>query len=83
MVSVCKSMVTRLLGCGPDQALHGTTALHAAALLQGASILRVHDVRPAVEACRVVAEIISNAPQGVFPAGIQPLKSDKNVIRLS
>ena len=78
-----KSMVTRLLGCGSDQALHATTALHAAALLQGASILRVHDVRPAVEACRVVAEIISNAPQGVFPAGIQPLKSDKNVIRLS
>jgi dihydropteroate synthase len=63
-----KSMVTRLLGCTADEALHGTTALHAAALLQGASILRVHDVRPAVEACRVVTEILNNAPQGVAPA---------------
>lgn len=45
-----KSMVFRLLGTTPDEALNGTTALHAVAILKGAHILRVHDVRAAVEA---------------------------------
>lgn len=49
-----KSMVFRLLGGGPDDALNGTTVLNTIALLQGASILRVHDVRPAVEAVMIV-----------------------------
>ena len=44
-----KSMICRLLGCRPSGALNGTTALHMVALQQGASILRVHDVREAVE----------------------------------
>ena len=44
-----KSMVCRPLHVSPAQALNGTTALHMAALQQGASILRVHDVREAVE----------------------------------
>ena len=39
-----KSMVTRLLGCTAGEALAGTTALHAIALMKGAAILRVHDV---------------------------------------
>lgn len=46
-----KSMIYRALGVTPDEALNGTTALHWEALRQGASILRVHDVR---EACEVV-----------------------------
>jgi dihydropteroate synthase len=50
-----KSMVCRLLGIKPEAALNGTTALHVLALLQGARILRVHDVREAVEAIRIVA----------------------------
>ena len=49
-----KSMLTRLLDCDASSALNATTALHTAALFHGASILRVHDVREAVEACRVV-----------------------------
>ena len=52
-----KSMITRLLGCETAEALNATTALHAVALMKGASILRVHDVREAVEACRVVMKM--------------------------
>jgi len=44
-----KSMIWRTLDISPDDALNGTTALHLFALLQGATILRVHDVRAAVE----------------------------------
>jgi len=49
-----KSMVYRLLGTTPDEALSGTTALHAVALAKGASVLRVHDVADAVSAVRVM-----------------------------
>jgi dihydropteroate synthase len=42
-----KSMVNRVLGIKPEDALNGTTALHMLALLNGASILRVHDVKEA------------------------------------
>ena len=52
-----KSMVYRLLGCTPDEALPGTTALHAAALMKGAHILRVHDVKAAADTVRVVQAI--------------------------
>lgn len=44
-----KSMIYKLLGTSPDQALNGTTALHMVALQQGANILRVHDVKEAKE----------------------------------
>lgn len=48
-----KSMIYRLLETTPEEALNGTTALHMVALQQGAAILRVHDVREAVEAVRL------------------------------
>ncbi len=48
-----KSMIYKLLGQTPETALNGTTALHAIALLKGASILRVHDVKAAVEVVRI------------------------------
>ncbi len=44
-----KSMIYKLLGGGPDDALNGTTVLNTIALLKGAKILRVHDVKEAVE----------------------------------
>ena len=44
-----KSMVTKTLGISSQDALNGTTALHALALNNGAKILRVHDVREAVQ----------------------------------
>ena len=52
-----KSMVYKLLGTTPDEALNGTTVLHTVALMAGAHILRVHDVRAAVEAIRIVEKV--------------------------
>lgn len=49
-----KSMINKLLGTTPDQALNGTTVLNTLALLKGASILRVHDVKEAKEAIKIV-----------------------------
>lgn len=49
-----KSMIYRLLGGTPNDSLNGTSVLHTYALMQGAHILRVHDVREAVEAVRIV-----------------------------
>ena len=52
-----KSMIYKTLGVGPDEALTGTTAIHTIALQKGASILRVHDVREAVETIKIVKEV--------------------------
>ncbi len=49
-----KSMITKTLNISPAEALNGTTALNAFALLNGASILRVHDVAEAMEANKLV-----------------------------
>lgn len=49
-----KSMIYRLLGITPQEALNGTTALDTICLLKGANILRVHDVREAVETVKIV-----------------------------
>lgn len=48
-----KSMITRVLGCSADEALVGTVALNAIAVDRGASILRVHDVKEAVQVVAV------------------------------
>jgi len=45
-----KSMIYKTLGIEPQEALNGTSVLNAFALMQGAAILRVHDVAPAVQA---------------------------------
>ena len=50
-----KSMIYRLLETQPEQALNGTSVLHAIALMKGADILRVHDVREAVECVKIWA----------------------------
>lgn len=49
-----KSMINRVLNTKPDEALNGTTALHTLALLNGVDILRVHDVKEAVEVLKIV-----------------------------
>lgn len=54
-----KSMIWKHLGCTPDEALNGTTMLNAVALIKGASILRVHDVKAAVE-CTKLYEKLKN-----------------------
>ncbi len=48
-----KSLISKVLGISPAGALNGTTALNMVALQQGAKILRVHDVRPAVETIKL------------------------------
>ena len=48
-----KSMICKPLRIPPAKALNGTTALHMVALQQGANILRVHDVREAIEVIRL------------------------------
>lgn len=54
-----KTMIWKPLGIVPEQAGNGTTVLNTIALLNGADILRVHDVREAVEAVRLV-ELLKN-----------------------
>ena len=58
-----KSMIWRLVGGGPEDALNGTTAIHAIALMKGASILRVHDVKAATEAVKIVDALQPPKPQ--------------------
>ena len=48
-----KSMIYKFLGTSPDEALNGTTMLNTVALQKGAAILRVHDVREAVECVKM------------------------------
>lgn len=49
-----KSMINKVLEIGPDDALNGTTVLNTIALMKGAKILRVHDVKEAVEAVKLL-----------------------------
>lgn len=48
-----KSMIYKTLNTTPQEALNGTTALNTIALMKGANILRVHDVKEAVECVRI------------------------------
>ena len=52
-----KSMIWKTLSTNPEQALNGTTALHTVALLKGASILRVHDVKEAAETIKLITRL--------------------------
>ncbi|MEM7185154.1 MAG: dihydropteroate synthase [Bacteroidota bacterium] len=52
-----KSMIYKTLGSTPGEALNGTTALHSVALLKGASVLRVHDVKEAVECVTLIEKL--------------------------
>lgn len=52
-----KSMIYKLLGGAPQTSLNGTTVLNTIALMKGVHILRVHDVKEAVEAKRIVMKM--------------------------
>lgn len=52
-----KSMITKTLTVTPDEALNGTSVINTVALMKGADILRVHDVRPAVETIKLVSQL--------------------------
>ena len=55
-----KSLIYKTLGFTPQEALNGTTVLNTIALMNGADILRVHDVKEAVEAVKLVHAVISS-----------------------
>jgi dihydropteroate synthase len=48
-------MIYKKLNCTPEEALNGTTVLNTLAVQKGASILRVHDVKEAVEIIQLLA----------------------------
>ncbi len=52
-----KSMINKVLNTKPKNALNGTTILNTIALLKGADIIRVHDVKEAVEVIKIVSEL--------------------------
>ncbi|MFA6832898.1 MAG: dihydropteroate synthase [Bacteroidaceae bacterium] len=54
-----KSMIYNLLGCTANEALNGTSVLHTIAIQKGANILRVHDVKEAVETVKIL-EMLNN-----------------------
>ncbi|RDY60851.1 dihydropteroate synthase [Flagellimonas nanhaiensis] len=56
-----KSMIYKILETSPKEALNGTTSLHTIALMKGANILRVHDVKEAMECVKLVEALKANA----------------------
>lgn len=52
-----KTMIHKLLNITPDESLNGTTVLNTYALLNGANILRVHDVKAAIEAVKIINQL--------------------------
>ena len=52
-----KSMIYKLLGGSPEESLGGTIVLNTVALMKGAKILRVHDVKAAVEAVNITSKL--------------------------
>ena len=61
-----KTMIWKHLGITPDEALNGTTVLNTIALMKGASILRVHDVKEAVEAVALYSALKIENPERVI-----------------
>lgn len=53
-----KSMIWKTLQVTPEEAMNGTTALNSIALWKGANIIRVHDVKEAVECCKLMRELL-------------------------
>jgi dihydropteroate synthase len=52
-----KSMINRIIRTKPSEALNGTTVMNTIALIKGADILRVHDVREAFQAIALVSAV--------------------------
>ena len=57
-----KSMIYNLLDISPDEALNGTSVINALSLERGANILRVHDVKEAVEVVRIINKMKESDP---------------------
>lgn len=59
-----KSMIYKLLGTTPDEALNGTTVLHTIALQKGAHILRAHEVKEAMECIKINSKLTNSKFKG-------------------
>jgi len=57
-----KSMINKVIGIKPEEALNGTSAINMLALINGADILRVHDVKEAVEVVKLYEKYRENNP---------------------
>lgn len=55
-----KSMITKTLSCSSENALNGTSVLNTVSLMKGADILRVHDVKAAVETVKIISMLNKN-----------------------
>ncbi len=62
-----KGMVYKTLGIPVEEALNGTTVLNTLALMHGASVLRVHDVKEAVQAIKLVGKMMDSHPDHPLP----------------
>lgn len=60
-----KSMIYKVLETDPEHALAGTTAAHMAALIQGAGLLRVHDVKEAADTVKIFNQIVNSPGRSV------------------
>jgi dihydropteroate synthase len=60
-----KSMIYKALDSDPEHALTGTTAAHMAVLIQGANLLRVHDVKAAAETVKIFQQIVDSPARSV------------------
>ena len=56
-----KSMINKVLDIKPSEALNGTTVLNTIALINGADILRVHDVKQAVESAKIIHALVESS----------------------
>lgn len=56
-----KALIWKQLGITPEESLNGTTVMNTLALLGGADILRVHDVKEAVQVCNIVSKLKSDS----------------------
>ena len=62
-----KSIIWKTLGTLPENALNGTTSLNTVALLKGASLLRVHDVKEAMEVIKLITSLPQSGPATTYP----------------
>lgn len=67
-----KSMLWKLLGGDPTTSLNGTTVLNTIALMKGSHILRVHDVREAVEAVKIWQQLSQASPTPPLQKEVPP-----------
>ena len=52
-----RSMIYKLLDTTPDKALNGTTSLNTVSLMHGANVLRVHDVKEAMQCIAITDQL--------------------------